>query len=107
MSVIHHMRHGHAACGLPMPPAEWPEDHKWSDNWDEVTCRGCLSYYPTYEISPDTKSIICLRCKRASSNPNDIAHHYCGYCHVFHDDIWPPARQWWVKSFQDESHPGK
>lgn len=28
-------------------------------------------------------SFTCPRCGRTSYNPNDIAHRYCGHCHVF------------------------
>ena len=45
---------------------------------------------PTYRISDDGKSITCLVCGRTSYNPHDIAEHYCGFCHFFHDDP-PPA----------------
>lgn len=56
------------------------------------------SYPDTFKISEDGKSITCLRCKRTSFNPNDVEQRYCGFCHVFHDDIWPPAREWWIKN---------
>lgn len=39
-----------------------------------------------YEISFDGKSILCHHCGRRSFNPNDVAQHYCGHCHIFHDD---------------------
>lgn len=51
----------------------------------------------TYELSPHEVWIKCLRCKRVSFNQNDVAHRYCGYCKVFHDDIWPPARRSWLE----------
>lgn len=50
----------------------------------------------TFTISPDGKSITCLMCKTTSHHPEDVENHYCGRCHVFHDDIWPPARRWWL-----------
>jgi hypothetical protein len=34
----------------------------------------------------DEDGIRCLYCGLISYNPNDIAHHYCGNCHVWHDD---------------------
>lgn len=30
--------------------------------------------------------IQCTTCGQVSWNPNDVEHHYCGRCHVFHDD---------------------
>ena len=33
------------------------------------------------------KSIRCLICGTTSYNPNDVAQRYCGFCHVFHDDV--------------------
>ncbi len=50
----------------------------------------------TFTLSEDGQSITCKRCKRTSHNPNDVDHHYCGHCQAYHDDIWPPARQWWL-----------
>jgi len=41
-------------------------------------------------------SITCKRCKRTSTNPHDVENHYCGHCKVFHDDIYPPSREWWI-----------
>jgi hypothetical protein len=32
---------------------------------------------------------------------NDVQEHYCGHCHVFHDNLWPPARRWWIKHAKD------
>jgi len=59
-----------------------------------------MSEYPeypdTFEIDPNGPSITCQRCKRTSYNRDDIEKHYCGCCHVWHDDIYPPARQWWI-----------
>jgi hypothetical protein len=40
----------------------------------------------TYEISPDGKSIKCLRCWRTSFHPEDVRNKFCGYCHRFHED---------------------
>lgn len=31
--------------------------------------------------------ILCLLCDRYSANVHDIANRYCGYCHVFLDDL--------------------
>ena len=63
------------------------------------------AYETTFTISEDGKSITCLRCKLTSDNPYDVEEHYCGNCHVFHDDIWPPAREAWLKSLDEhETH---
>lgn len=35
---------------------------------------------PTYIISEDEKSILCLNCNRRSYNKNDIANLFCGNC---------------------------
>lgn len=32
-------------------------------------------------------AIVCPTCGRASYNPNDIAHRYCGNCHMFYADM--------------------
>ncbi len=50
----------------------------------------------TFTISADGKSITCHRCKKTSYNLNDVEKKYCGHCLVFHDDIHPLAREWWV-----------
>jgi hypothetical protein len=43
-----------------------------------------------YEISPDGRAITCGECGLTSHNPHDVAHRYCGNCHVFHDDVPAP-----------------
>jgi hypothetical protein len=45
-----------------------------------------------YEIveearAPGGKAIKHLACGRTSYNPNDVNERYCGFCHVFLDDI--------------------
>ncbi len=93
------MMYGMTACLVNGPPNTWPEDHKWTSDWEHVTCKACLAgkeLTHTFTIAEDGKSITCLRCKRTSHNPNDVENHYCGYCHAFHDDIWPPARKAWL-----------
>jgi len=40
----------------------------------------------SYTIADDGKSITCLRCGLTSYHPEDVRQHYCGHCHVFHDD---------------------
>lgn len=45
---------------------------------------------PRYELvrHPGTRDagIRCATCGLTSYNPNDVAHRYCGFCHVAHDD---------------------
>jgi hypothetical protein len=68
---------------------------------------GCLTeagpnFYPlTFALSADGKSITCIRCGRTSFNAGDVEHRYCGHCQMFHDDIWPPAREWWNTSYSE------
>lgn len=45
----------------------------------------------------DTRSITCLHCGLTSYHPQDMENKYCGKCHIFHDDIWPPSRVAWAK----------
>jgi uncharacterized OB-fold protein len=40
---------------------------------------------PSFTISENGKAITCRKCGKTSHNPNDVAHHYCGQCRVFHD----------------------
>jgi len=83
------------------PPSLWPDNHKWSSDWKDVTCGECLlgkNEVHTFMISPDGRSITCLRCHMTSFNPTDVERHYCSYCDVFHDDLWPPARRAWMHS---------
>lgn len=97
--TVHFRMFGQTACLVNGPPKTWPEDHKWSTEWPEVTCQACLAgkgETHTYEVAADGKSITCLRCKKTSHNENDVKHHFCGHCHVFHDDLWPPARRAWL-----------
>lgn len=49
--------------------------------------------YVIIPAAPDhpVASIVCLRCGSQSFNPNDVAQHYCGHCHRFHDDPPPPG----------------
>lgn len=98
--TVHYMKHGLTACLVNGPPSLWPSGHAWASEWGDVTCRACLAgkeLINTYTISDDGKSITCLKCKRTSQNPKDVEQHYCGWCHAFHDDIWPPARRAWLE----------
>lgn len=107
--IVHMMQFGHTACLINGPPSSWPENHKWTPNWDEVTCFTCMAgkdVPPTFQISPDGKSFTCLRCHRTSYHPKDVEHHYCGACGVSHDDIWPPARRAWLRLPEPSEQPG-
>jgi hypothetical protein len=41
---------------------------------------------PTFTIASDGRSITCGLCGWTSYHPEDVAHRYCGHCHIFHDD---------------------
>lgn len=93
------MSHGMTPCMMEGIPSNWGPGHRWSADWEDVTCQECLlgrEVIDTFTISTDGKSITCKRCNKTSYNTNDVEQHYCGFCHVFHDDIWPPARRWWI-----------
>ena len=97
--VVHFMQYGYTACMVHGPPGKWPPGNAWASDWEGVTCPACLAgreAIPTFEISKDGEAITCLRCKQTSHNQNDVENHYCGRCHAFHDDIWPPSRRWWL-----------
>jgi len=108
--TVHFMGYGMTACLANGPPSRWPDDHRWSVNWDDVNCAGCIAgkeLIHTFTIAPDGKSITCLRCHKTSYNQNDVAHHYCGHCHVHHDDLWPPARKAWLRNRLDSFENGE
>jgi hypothetical protein len=46
-----------------------------------------------YWISPWGDSITCVTCRLTSRHPDDVRNHYCGHCHVFHDDDPQPPDQ--------------
>jgi hypothetical protein len=107
--IVHFVGYGQCACTMPMPPAKWPEGHRWSSNWEEVNCPECLKGkepIDTFIIHPaegnNPESIECKRCGMRSYNHNDVEQHYCGFCHVYHDDLWPPARHWWIQSLKSK-----
>ena len=100
--TVHYFNHGMSACMRQGPPVNWPPDHRWSSDWKDVTCDECLlgkDEIKTYLLSGDGRAITCLRCKRTSYNPSDVRAHYCSACETWHDDLWPPARLWWIKSY--------
>jgi ribosomal protein L37E len=103
--IVHYLNHGITACAIQGPPGDWPPGHRWSSSWDDVTCEECLlgrDEIKTFTIAADGKSITCLRCKKTSYNVNDLKNHYCGFCHVFHDDLVPWARRWWMNLPPDQ-----
>jgi ribosomal protein S27AE len=107
--IIHLVKHGHTPHPMPMPPSSWPVDHRWvgEDQQRVVNCPDCLEAIASkdlalYSIHIDTdgteRHITCRRCGKRSYNPEDIKNHYCGNCHAFLDDIWPPAKKWWLEN---------
>lgn len=104
--IVHFMGHGMTACQIPGTPGkDWGPGHRWSADWDDVTCEQCLEGkepIDTFVISPAGDTITCKRCGRVSYSRGDIEHHYCGYCKVRHDDLWPPARHWWINTLEPD-----
>lgn len=99
--IVHYMGCGLTACMRQGPPKLWPDNHRWSSDWNEVTCNECLlgqGEIKTYVISTKGDAITCLRCRRTSYCAKDVEHRFCGCCGVYHDNIWPPARMWWLKN---------
>jgi len=99
--IVHFMQYGQTACQMAGVPKDWAAGHRWSSAWKDVTCQDCLrgkDFIDTFTISEKRDSITCKRCNRTSYNSNDVQYHYCAYCDVFHDDIWPPARRWWIEN---------
>lgn len=41
--------------------------------------------FPISQSNTPTPNITCPVCKITSHNPNDVLHHYCGNCKLFHD----------------------
>jgi len=107
--TVHFMAYGLIAC-MKLdggPPVTWPEGNKWTAVWNDVTCPDCLKgkyAIDTYTIGDDGKSITCKRCKRTSYNMTDVERRYCGSCHAYHEDIWPPARAWWIANPDPQPH---
>lgn len=101
-------------------PCHCDENYKHkASKIDEVTqCAGTAIFRSNLGVAPlmpdsllnlpaDKESITCLRCERTSHNPNDVEHRYCGFCNMFHDDIWPPARAYWIKQKLPAAKPGE
>ena len=94
--MIHLVQYGLVACLMEMPPVKWPDGHRWSSQLADVTCPDCkqnaTEMPPTFELLNDGKAILCRICGAKSHHHKDVEHHYCGWCKVWHDDLWPPAR---------------
>lgn len=105
--TVHLMQYGHTACLINGPPKDWPPNHKWDSDVKNVNCPLCLKGLefgePTFEILEGGNAFKCRRCCQVSRNPNDVINHYCAHCHASHDDIWPPARMAWLKSYAEPS----
>jgi hypothetical protein len=105
--IVHYFKFGVSACLLPGVPKDWPPNHKWVSDEDKehVNCPACLQGMkygdPTFEILEDGKAIKCRKCNLTSHNKNDVENRYCGHCHVFHEDLWPPARKAWLEQPAD------
>lgn len=96
------MQYGQTPCQMAGVPKDWAAGHRWSSDWKDVTCQDCLrgkDEVSTFTLGQDGKvaTITCKRCNRTSYNGNDVRFHYCSYCDFFHDDLWPPARHWWME----------
>lgn len=103
--VVHYMRGGQTACMRRGVPAEWSANHKWDSDWEVVTCKKCLRGkipIDTFRIGDGGRSILCLHCGTTSHSKTDVDNRYCGHCHVYHDDIWPPARHWWITAGREK-----
>jgi ribosomal protein L37E len=46
-----------------------------------------MESYLVLDLADSGRAIRCLLCGTTSYNPNDIRHRYCGFCHVFHEDV--------------------
>jgi hypothetical protein len=103
--TVHFMQYGHTACMMAGLPKDWAAGHRWSGDWNDVTCEQCLrgrEPIDTFTISEDGKSITCKRCNRTSYSRGDIENRWCAYCQVSHDDLWPPARLWWIETLEPD-----
>ncbi len=98
-ATVHFVQFGHVACGKPGSPALWGEMQRWSSEWEDVNCPECLKGKdPVETFVIKDGAITCKRCRMTSHNLTDVQQHYCGHCHVFHDDLWPPSRLAWIHS---------
>lgn len=103
--TVHFMQLGQTPCQMTGVPKDWAAGHRWSGDWEDVTCQECLrgrELIETFILGDDKKSITCKRCNRTSYNENDVRYHFCAYCGIFHDDLWPLARRWWIDNPETE-----
>src|SRR5512143_4080428 len=95
--TIHLVQFGLVACEMQMPPATWPDGHRWSSDLKDVTCAQCRENATTtpltFEMLEGGKAIKCRICGSVSYDPDHIHEHCCAWCHVNHDNLWPPARK--------------
>ena len=67
-------------------------EHRCADcGWDHDQD---ISYEVRWQAPFRQWSILCHRCGKESHNQNDVENHYCGHCHVFHDDCTVPLLLW-------------
>lgn len=108
-ATIHALANGKPMCGRAGQPASWPPGERWVSAYDEtgawaldpaVTCPKCQyrllarvgalvearQQIPAARVgaAPDgptpPPAYVCPTCGRASWNPNDAKHGYCGAC---------------------------
>lgn len=109
--MVHYAIFGITACLMSTNSDNWPEDHKWSTNWGDVTCPTCIEGMRdivTFEVHNTTKGtrFLCLRCRSFSYHPEDVKNCYCARCGVFHRSLWPPIRAAWLKTKPDDQDGG-
>lgn len=101
--IVHYFSYGHAACNIGDLPMVWPPGHRWTPEPGQVNCPLCLSGMQfgeaTYEIMDDGKMMRCRRCWHLTRKPDEVLNRYCARCNARHDDIWPPARLFWLRSY--------
>jgi hypothetical protein len=59
----------------------------WGSRPSTVTVMELLEWSRAQCLEP---TFTCSRCGKASYNPNDAEHRYCGACHAFVDDGGDP-----------------
>lgn len=108
-ATVHALANGKPMCGRPGQPGSWPPGERWVSAYDEtgawaldpaVSCPKCQyrllarvgalaearQQIPAARVgaAPDgpepPPAYVCPTCGRASWNPNDAKHGYCGAC---------------------------
>jgi hypothetical protein len=96
MNKVHLVQFGLVACEMQMPPAKWPEGHKWSSDLKDVTCDQCKQNATetplTFEILDNGARMRCRICCGITDDKSAIETHTCPFCRIGHDNLWPPAR---------------